>query len=32
MNQVTGIPRLQVQMRSLEGSISQENQVRFVDS
>lgn len=31
MNHVTGIPRLQLQMSSLEDSISQDNPVRFVD-
>lgn len=31
MNHVIGIPRLQLQMSSLEDSISQENPVRFVD-
>lgn len=32
MNHVTGIPRLQLQMRSLEDSIDQENPVRFIDA
>ena len=32
MNHVTGIPRLQMQMSSLEDSIDQENPVRFIDA
>ncbi|MCC7027347.1 MAG: hypothetical protein IT265_10345 [Saprospiraceae bacterium] len=32
MNHVIGIPRLQLQMSSLEDSISQENSVRFIDA
>ncbi|HRG33497.1 MAG: hypothetical protein WBP33_13930 [Saprospiraceae bacterium] len=32
MNHVTGMPRLQMQMTSLEDSIGQENPVRFVDT
>ncbi len=30
MNHVTGIPRLQMQLSSLEDSIDQENSTRFV--
>ena len=32
MNHITGIPRLQMQMSSLEDSIDQENPVRFIDA
>jgi radical SAM protein with 4Fe4S-binding SPASM domain len=32
MNHVTGVPRLQLQMSSLEDSIDKENPVRFVDA
>ncbi|MBK7339875.1 MAG: hypothetical protein IPQ10_04730 [Saprospiraceae bacterium] len=32
MNHVTGIPRLQMQMSSLEDSIGQDNPVRFIDA
>lgn len=32
MNHITGIPRLQMQMGSLEDSIDQENPVRFIDA
>lgn len=32
MNHVIGIPRLQLQMSSLEDSFSQENSVRFIDA
>ena len=32
MNHVTGIPRLQMQLSSLEDSIDQENPVRFIDA
>ena len=32
MNHVTGKPRLQMQMSSLEDSIDQENPVRFIDA
>ena len=32
MNHVTGIPRLQMQLSSLEYYIDQENPVRFIDS
>ena len=32
MNHITGMPRLQMQMSSLEDSIDQENPVRFIDA
>jgi len=32
MNHVTGIPRLQMQMSSLEDSIGQDNPVRIIDA
>ncbi|MBK7234048.1 MAG: hypothetical protein IPH93_17720 [Saprospiraceae bacterium] len=32
MNHISGIPRLQMQMSSLEDSIDQENPVRFIDA
>ena len=32
MHHVTGIPRLQMQMSSLEDSIGQDNPVRFIDA
>ena len=32
MNHVTGIPRLQLQMSSLEDSIDKDNSVRFIDA
>ena len=32
MNHVTGIPRLQMQMSSLEDSIGQDNPIRFIDA
>lgn len=32
MNHITGIPRLQMQLRSLEDSIDQDNPIRFIDA
>lgn len=32
MNHITGIPRLQMQLRSLEDSIEQDNPIRFIDA